>query len=72
VLGVLIEVLRSDVVTARCSFSRKREVSLEDLIDVTADFDVRTAVAVEGLATVWASRLMVGPVTLVAPVLAPV
>jgi hypothetical protein len=66
VLGVLIEILRCDAVTTRCRFPRKRDVSLEDLMGVTADFDVR-AIAAKGFPALWSSVLALEwPVPLVA------
>src|SRR5260370_23496553 len=48
VLGVLIEVFRRDPVAAGLRLPRHRDVSLEDLIGVAADFYIGP-VAVEGL-----------------------
>src|SRR5439155_199686 len=47
-LGMLIGVLRRGPVAARLGLAGQRDVALEDLVGVAANFDVR-AVAVEGL-----------------------
>ena len=47
-LGVLIEVFSRDPVAARLRLSRQRDIALEDLIGVAADFYVRP-IAVECL-----------------------
>ena len=47
-LGVLIEVLRGDAVAAERRLARQRDIALEHLIGIAADFHARP-VAVEGL-----------------------
>jgi hypothetical protein len=51
-LGVLVKVLRGDAIATRRRLARKGDVTFEDLMRATSDFDVRT-VTVEGLTTVW-------------------
>ena len=64
---MLIEVLRCDGVATRYRFPCKRDVSLDDLMGVTADFYVR-AIAAEGFPSLWSSVLALEwPVPLVAP-----
>jgi len=57
-LGVLVEVFRGDAVAARLSLTRQRDVALEDLVGVAADFNVRT-IAIERLNAVRQSRPIV-------------
>ena len=58
VFGVLIKVFRRDAVAARLRFSGHRNIPLEHLIGVAANFDVR-AVAVESLYPVRQARPVV-------------
>jgi hypothetical protein len=57
VLGVLVEIFRRHAVAAPLRFPRKGDVSLEYLVSVAADSYVG-AVAVEGLISLWRSRLL--------------
>jgi len=67
VLGVLIEIFRSDGVAGNRSFPREREISLKNLMGATADLNVG-AIAVEGLAPLWRSLLLLEwPVAVIAP-----
>jgi hypothetical protein len=66
VLGVLIEIFRGDGVAADRGFPREREISLKNLMGATADLDVG-AIAVEGLAPLWRSLLLLEwPVAVIA------
>ena len=68
VLGVLIEIFRTDGVAADPGFPRESDVSLEYLVGAAADFDVGT-VAVEGLVPLGRSLLLPKwPATIIAPV----
>jgi hypothetical protein len=48
VFGVLVKVLGRDAIAAGLCFPRQRQIPLEHLVGVAADFDVRP-VAIEGL-----------------------
>ena len=56
-LGVLIEIFRRDAIAAPLRFPREGDVSLEYLVGAAADPEVG-AVAVEGLISLWGSRLL--------------
>ena len=57
-LGVLIQVFRRDAVAAGLRLARQRDIALEHLIGVAADFNVR-AVAVESLLAMRRARPVV-------------
>jgi hypothetical protein len=66
VLGVLIEIFRSDAVAAGSGFTREGNIALEDLMGAAADLDVG-AVAVDGLISLWRSLLLLEwPVAVIA------
>ena len=50
-LGMLVKVLRGDPITTRSRFAPEGNVTFEDLMRATSNFDVRT-VTVEGLTSV--------------------
>jgi hypothetical protein len=50
-LGMLVKVLRGDSIATRRRLARKGNVTFEDLMRATSDFDVRT-VTIEGLTPV--------------------
>jgi hypothetical protein len=67
VLGVLIEIFRRNAVAADRSFPREGDVTLKYLSGVAAKLNVG-AVAVEGLAPLWRSWLLLEwPVAGIAP-----
>jgi len=71
VFRVLIEILRRNPVAARLRFASQRQVALENLISVAADFNVR-AVAVESLHPMRQTRSIVMRTATAAPTTATV
>ncbi|HEY6371738.1 MAG TPA: hypothetical protein VIX37_14255 [Candidatus Sulfotelmatobacter sp.] len=67
-LGMLVKVLRGDSIVTRRRLARKGNVTFEDLMRGTSDFDVRT-VTIEGLTSVrYLLPITVGIVTVIATV----
>jgi hypothetical protein len=65
-LGMLVKVLRGNSIATRRRLARKGNVTFEDLIRGTSDFDVRT-VTIEGLTSVrYLLPITVGIVTVIA------
>ena len=65
-LGMLVKVLRGDSIVTRRRLARKGNVTFEDLMRGTSDFDVRT-VTIEGLTSVrYLLPITVGIVTVIA------
>ena len=65
-VGMLVKVLRGDSIATRGRLARKRNVTFEDLMRGTSDFDVRT-VTIEGLTSVrYLLPMPVGIVTVIA------
>jgi hypothetical protein len=65
-LGMLVKVLRGDSIATRRRLARKGNVTFEDLMRGTSDFDVRT-VTIEGLTSVqYLWPITVGIVTVIA------
>jgi hypothetical protein len=65
-LGMLVKVLRGDSIVTRRRLARKGNVTFEDLMRGTSDFDVRT-VTIEGLTSVWyLLPITVGIITVIA------
>jgi len=65
-VGMLVKVLRGDSIVTRRRLARKGNVTFEDLMGGTSDFDVRT-VTIEGLASVrYLLPITVGIVTVIA------
>jgi len=71
VFRVLIEILRRNAVAARLCFASQRQIPLEHLISVAADFNVR-AVAVESLHPMRQTRSIVMRTATAAPTTATV
>ena len=66
-VGMLVKVLRGDSIATRGRLARKGNVTFEDLMRGTSDFDVRT-VTVEGLTSVrYLLPITVGIVTVIVP-----
>src|SRR5713101_697285 len=65
-LGMLVKVLRGDSIATRRRLARQGDVTFEDLMRATSDFDVRT-VTIEGLTSVrYLLPITVGIVTVIA------
>jgi hypothetical protein len=65
-VGMLVKVLRGDSIATRGRLARKGNVTFEDLMRGTSDFDVRT-VTIEGLTSVrYLLPMPVGIVTVIA------
>jgi hypothetical protein len=65
-VGMLVKVLRGDSIATRGRLARKGNVTFEDLMRGTSDFDVRT-VTIEGLTSVrYLLPITVGIVTVIA------
>ena len=65
-LGMLVKVLRGDSIATRSRLACKGNVTFEDLVRATSDFDVRT-VTIEGLTSVrYLLPITVGIVTVIA------
>ena len=67
-LGMLVKVLRGDTIATRGRLARNGNVTFEDLMRGTSDFDVRT-VTIEGLTSVrYLLAITVGIVTVIATI----
>ncbi len=67
-LGMLVKVLRGDSIATRRRLARKGNVTFEDLMRATSDFDVRT-VTIEGLTSVrYLLPITVGIVAVIATI----
>src|SRR6266478_4794922 len=70
-VGMLVKVLRGDSIATRRRLTRKGNVTFEDLMRGTSDFDVRT-VTIEGLTSVrYLLPMPVGSVTVIATMWSP-